>query len=446
MLRALSHRNYRLFFFGQGVSLIGTWIQQVALGWLVYDITGSKWLLGVVAFAGQIPTFLLSPLAGAVADRADRRRLLLVTQTLAMLLALALGELVLGEVISRPADAGWIVALAALTGTVMAFDIPARQAFVVEMVGGPRELPNAIALNSMLVNGARLVGPAVAGGLIRLVGAGCCFLINGLSFAAVLLALLAMRLAPRPDRLPRRHILREMLEGVTYAWREPYIRLVLTFLAGFSLVGVAPMTLMPAIAKDVLGGDETVLGLLYGSVGAGATCGTFFLARQRHQMGLGTTMAAASAIFGAALVAFSFSLNLYLSMGILAVLGFGQVLQLVAGNTLVQTVVEDDKRGRVMSLYAMSFMGMMPFGSLLAGWAAHSLGAMDKAGGTMDTVYLGGVACLFGALLFTLRLRRLRRRLACGPVLAAPGDLDLGAAVGGAGQPHDSTRRNGPVS
>jgi MFS family permease len=428
VLRALGHRNYRLFFMGQSVSLVGTWMQHTAMAWLVYRLTGSQFMLGAVGFAGQIPMFLFAPLAGVLADRWNRHRLLLVTQVLAMVHAATLAGLVFGGVIAESGDAWMLIVLSVFLGLVNSLDMPVRQAFIVELVGGKEDLGNAIALNSMLMNSSRLVGPSIAGLLIRFIGEKACFLTNAVSYLSVIAALLAIRVAARPPPAARRHLLHELREGLAYAWGTPYIRLILVFVAMVSLVGVPYAVLMPVFAKDVLHGDAQTLGFLFASVGVGAVCGNLVLASRRSPQGLGRLMAVASVIFGLGLVGFSLSRSLWLSMPLLVLIGFGMVGQVVAANTVLQTVVDDDKRGRVMSLHGAAFLGMMPFGSLLAGSLASRIGAPY-------TVLGGGLICLASTLVFATRLTSLRARLAA---TAAPGPAP---AAGEAARPAGESER-----
>jgi len=396
--RALRHRNYQLFFFGQGMSLIGTWMQRIALAWLVYRLTGSELLLGVVGFAGQILTFLIAPFAGVVADHTDRRKLLVATQTLAMLQAFVLAALTLAGAVTI-----WqIVLLSAVLGLINGFDIPIRQSFVVEMLESREDLPSAIAMNSFLVNGARLVGPSAAGILIAAVGEGACFLINGASFLTVIAALLAMRVKPIVRQARKAHILHYLREGLVYAFGFAPIRAILLLLATVSLLGMSYTVLMPVFARDMLGGGPETLGFLMGAAGVGAMCGAVFLALRKSVRGLGRVIVLASAVFGAALVGFSLSRNLYLSLCLLAAAGFGMMVHFASSNSLIQTVVDDDKRGRVMSFYVMAFMGMGPFGSLMAGWLARAIG-------TPATVAIGGAGCVLAAGLFATRLPLLGR-------------------------------------
>jgi len=409
LFRALSYRNYRLFFFGQGVSLIGTWMQQVAMSWLVYRLTGSALLLGTVGFTSQIPTFLVAPFAGVLADRCNRRGLLLATQSLAMTQAFLLSYFVLTGSIQV-----WqILALSLLLGLVNGFDIPVRQSFVIDMVEEKQGLANAIALNSSMVNAARLIGPSIAGVLIALVGEGACFLLNGFSYLAVLLSLLAMRVSARPPRLVRRSILHELREGVSYAVRFVPIRAILLLLALVSLMGMPYAVLLPVFAREVLRGGSHTFGFLMAAAGAGAFCATLYLASRRSVIGLGRLIAVSCALFGAGVAVFALSNRLWLSLASLAVTGFGAMMQVASSNTILQTIVEDDKRGRVMSLFTMAFMGMTPFGSLFAGALAARLGAPL-------TVQVGGLACLFGALCFAAWLPTFREQVR--PIYAS---LDL---------------------
>jgi MFS family permease len=405
LIRSLRHRNFRLFFFGQGVSLIGTWMQGVAMPWLVYRLTGSAMLLGVVGFTGQILTFVMAPLAGVLADRWNRHRLVLLAQVLATMQALALAVLTLAGVI----EVWHIIVLSLLAGLVRGFEIPTRQAFVVEMLDDRHDLPNAIALNSFLVNGARLVGPSVAGVLIALVGEGWCFLLNALSYLAVIAALAAMRLRPRAIQPTANNFLEDIREGVVYAARSPPIRSVLLLLCVVSLMGVPYTVLMPIFAKDILHGDSYTMGFLMGAVGVGAIVGAVFLASRRSTLGFGRLIAVAAGAFGASLVAFSLSRNFWLSLPLLVWTGCGMMMQMASSNTLLQTIVEENKRGRVMSFYTMAFMGMAPFGSLLAGSLAEALGAPR-------TVLLGGLLTIAGAAVFARALAR----TADGAAAAAP--------------------------
>lgn len=398
--RALRHRNFRLFTIGQSISLIGTWMQQVAVGWLVYRLTDSPFLLGLVGFVSQGPMFLLAPLAGVLADRHDKRRILLVTQTLMALQAGTLAALVLTDTVVI-----WqIILLMAVLGALNGFDIPARQSFLIEMVGHREDLPNAIALNSSMFNGARLVGPAIAGLVVAAVGEGICILINAVSYLAVLGALLAMRIAPRDRAATRGAVLQHMTEGFRYAYGFLPIRSILSLVAFVSLVAVPFSVLLPVVATDVLGGGAATLGFLMAAVGLGALAGALFLASRTTVRGLSRVIAASATIFGVALVAVAVSRTLWLSLGCLAVAGFGMMVQMASSNTVLQTIVDDDKRGRVMSLYSMAFTGMAPVGALFGGAVASAVGAPI-------TIALGGLGCLAGAGVFTLKLPRLRENI-----------------------------------
>jgi MFS family permease len=398
MLRALHSRNYRLYFAGQGVSLIGTWIQTIALTWLVYTLTHSAFLLGLVGFSAQIATFLLAPVAGVVADRLNRHRLLVATQSLFTVQALLLGLLVLSHTV-----AVWhILVLSAFLGVVNAFDMPTRQAFVVEMIEDRGDLPNAIALNSSMFNGARLVGPAVAGILIAAVGEGVCFLVNAGSYLAVIVALLAMRGTPHRIRATPRHVWTELREGFVFTFGFAPTRAIILLLALISVAGMPYATLMPIFAAQILHGGPSTLGFLAGSAGVGALVGAIILASRRTVLGLGRWIPTACTAFGSALIAFSFSRWLPLSLVFLSVAGFGMITHMASSNTILQTIVDDSTRGRVMSFYTMAFVGMAPFGSLLGGALASRIGAPW-------TVALGGLVCLGGAAVFARKLPELRR-------------------------------------
>jgi MFS family permease len=401
MVRALSHRNYRLFFAGQGTSLVGTWITRVATSWLVYRLTGSAAVLGIVGFTGQIPTFLLAPVAGVWVDRWSRYRVLLGTQVLSMLQSFVLAWLALAGTI----NVTHILLLSAFQGVINAFDTPARQAFVVDMVDNRADLPNAIALNSSMVNGARLVGPSVAGVLIAVAGEGWCFLLDGLSYLAVIASLLMMRLAETEPRGPEKHVLLELGDGFRYAFGFAPIRSVLLLLALVSLMGMPYTVLMPLMAAGVLHGGPHTLGFLMGATGIGALGGAVYLASRRSVVGLGRVIPAAAMLFGCGLIAFSLSRTLALSLVLLVVTGIGFMVQLASSNTIIQTIVQEKMRGRVMAFYTMAFMGTAPFGSLLAGGVAARFGAPR-------TILLGGCACILGGVVFSRQLPRLRELVA----------------------------------
>ena len=415
MLRALRHRNYRLFFGGQIVSLAGTWMTQLAMTWLVYRLTGSAWMLGLVGFAGQIPAFLLGPVAGVLVDRWPRHRLLVVTQALAMLQSSLLAILTFTHLIT----VGHILVLIAFQGLINAFDIPARQAFVVEMVEDKADLSNAIALNSSMFNLARLIGPALGGILIAVVGEGWCFLIDAISYIAVIAAFLMMRVRPSAAPPRREAPLQQLREGWVYVTGSKPISAILTLLAWMSLVGMSYGVLMPIVAAKTLGGGANTLGFLMAASGFGALCGALALAARSSIRGLGRNIPICVGAFGLGLIGFGLSHSLWLSMPLLWVMGFAGMQQMASCNTIIQTIVEDDKRGRVMSFYAMAFMGMAPFGSLGAGALAARIGAPH-------TLLFSGFLCLGAALWFATLYPRLRDivrpiydSLGIAPVIAA---------------------------
>jgi MFS family permease len=398
LTRALHSRNYRLFFGGQSISLVGTWITRIATSWLVYRLTGSLLLLGVVGFCGQIPTLLLAPFAGVLVDRWDRQRILLVTQVLSMLQSLALAVLVFSGLITVP----WVLVLQVMQGIINAFDTPARQAFVVEMVEDRADLPNAIALNSSMVNASRILGPSIGGVVIAAVGEGWCFMADAISYLAVIASLVAMRVTPR-ERPPRDTRMREeLLTGFRYVSRFVPVRSALLLLALVSLMGMPYTVLMPAIASNLLHGGPHTLGFLMTASGVGALGGALYLASRRSVLGLGRVMTIATAAFGVGLVLFSFSRVLWLSLLVLPLVGAGMMVTMAATNTILQTVVEEELRGRVMAFYTMAFLGTAPIGSLLAGVAA------DRIGPT-NTIFFGGLSCLAAAGWFGLRLPLLRQ-------------------------------------
>jgi len=399
ILRALAHKNYRLFFAGQSISLIGTWMTRIATAWLVYRLTGSALLLGVVGFAGQIPSFLLAPLAGVLVDRWNRQRLLVITQVLAMFQSLALALLTMTGLIKM-----WhVIVLSVLQGLINSFDMPARQAFVVEMVEKREDLANAIALNSSMVNAARLLGPSIGGVVIAAVGEGWCFMIDAVSYIAVIASLLAMTITARVIQPTKdANVFQQLREGWSYATHFAPIRNVLLLLALVSLVGMPYTVLMPVFANDVLHGGPNTLGLLMAASGVGALVGALFLAARKTVLGLGKFIPLMAGAFGAGLIAFSFTRVLWLSLALMVVTGLGFMVQMAVSNTVLQTIVDEDKRGRVMSFYTMAFMGTAPFGSLLAGSVADRIG-------TPHTLLCGGIGCILGALWFATTLSDLRR-------------------------------------
>ena len=400
ILRALHHRNYRLFFGGQSISLIGTWMQQIAMSWLVYRLTGSAFLLGVVSFSSQIPIFLLASIAGVYADRWNRLRMLVATQTLSMVQAMILAFLALTGTIQV-----WqIIALSIAIGVINAFDMPSRQAFVVQIVDKPEDLGNAIALNSFMFNGARLIGPAVAGILIGLVGEGICFLINGLSFIGIIIALLAIKVPKRKKAEHRSHLWRDLKDGYSYAFGFAPTRYILIQLGLMSFMGMAYAVLMPVFAKDILHGGPHTLGFLMAASGVGALTGAVYLASRQTILGLGRLIAFASFIFGIGIIAFSFSKILIVSLAMMFLTGFGMIVQIASGNTILQSIVEEDKRGRLMSIYATAIIGMAPIGNLFAGALASRIGAPE-------TLILSGLACIIGSLFFVIKLPHIRKQV-----------------------------------
>lgn len=402
MPRALQSRNYRLFFVGQGISLIGNWITMTAMIWLVYQLTDSALWLGVVGFANQIPNFVLTPFAGVLVDRWNRHRTLVITQGLAMIQSLALASLALTGTINI-----WhIIFLSIFQGLINAFDMPTRQAFVVEMVESNEDLSNAIALNSSLFSGARLVGPAVAGIAIAAVGSGICFLIDGLSYIAVIASLLAMKITPRQiaSLSSGSNIWQKLIEGFRYAFGFPPIRAILLLIALVSFMGMPYTILIPIFATKILQGSADTLGFLMAGSGLGSLAGAIYLSSRQTVLGLGRLIAVAPALFGAGLIIFSLSSLLWLSLLAMLLVGFSSILQAASSNTVLQTIVEEDKRGRVMSLYVMSLIGTVTFGNLVAGSLASKIGAPN-------TLILGGSFCILGSLLFTQQLPTLRNSI-----------------------------------
>ena len=400
VFRTLRYRNYRLFYAGQLVSLIGTWMQQVAMTWLVYRMTNSPFLLGVVGFAGQMPAFLMSAFAGVLADRGNRHRMLILTQSLAMAQASVLAVLTL-----TGAVAVWhLVSLSIFLGMVNAFDVPIRQSFLLDMIENKEDLGNAIALNSSLFNGARLIGPAIAGLIIAALGEGACFVLNALSYIAVIAALAAMEITPRKRAPTQQGVLKGLAEGFRYVAGSPPIRRILLLLAVVSLTGMPYSVLMPIFARDILGGGPNTLGFLMGATGVGALTGALLLASRKSVVGLGRWIPLAAGVFGAGLAAFTLSHAVWLSMLLLTFVGLGMMLQIGSSNTILQTIVDDDKRGRVMSFYAICFLGMAPFGSLLAGSLAGSIGAPK-------TLFISGIVCIIAAIIFARQLPSFRNEV-----------------------------------
>jgi MFS family permease len=397
IFRSFQYRNYRLFFGGQSISLIGTWMQRIAMPWLVYHLTGSVFLLGVVGFAGQIPTFVLAPVAGVFTDRWNRYYVLIASQVVAMIQAFVLTWLFYAGTIQV-----WhIVVLSVVLGIFNAFDVPSRQAFIVDLVERKEDLGNAIALNSLMFNGARLIGPSVAGVLLASAGEGICFLSNAISYLFVIASLLIMKVQPRGKVKSNNHILKDMREGFNYTFRFAPIKHLILLLGLVSLMIMPYSVLMPVFAKEILHGGSNTFGFLMGAAGFGALLGGLYLASRKTILKLGRLVPVAAAVSGIGLIAFSLSRYFLISMLMMIIAGLGMMLHTASSNTILQTIVEEDKRGRVMSFYTMAIMGTAPFGSLMAGGLAKIIGAPN-------TILAGGIACIAGALLFFRKLPELK--------------------------------------
>ena len=397
IFRSFQYRNYRLFFTGQGISLIGTWMQRIAMPWLVYHITGSVLLLGVVGFAGQIPTFLLSPIAGVLTDRLNRYYVLIFSQIVAMLQALALTWLYY----SGNIQVWHIVLLSVVMGCFNAFDVPSRQSFVIDLVERKEDLGNAIALNSLMFNGARIIGPSVAGVLLASAGEGICFLANAISYLFVIVSLLMMKVPKRGKAKNHAHIMKEMEEGFNYAFGFPPIKYIILLLGVVSLMTMSYSVLMPVFAKEVLHGGSHTFGFLMGAAGVGALLGGLYLASKTTILRLGRIVPFSAALAGLGLISLSLSRYFPLSMLMMIITGLGMMLHTASSNTILQTIVDEDKRGRLMSIYTMAIMGTAPFGSLMAGGLAKIIGAPN-------TIFIGGIVCIIGAVIFYFRLPDLK--------------------------------------
>ena len=397
IFRSLQYRNYRLFFTGQSVSLIGTWMQRIATPWLVYHMTGSALLLGVVGFAGQIPTFLFSPVAGVLTDRWSRYKVLVITQIISMIQAAVLAVLCLTGMIQI-----WqIVVLSAILGCVNAFDVPARHSFVIDMVEKKEDLGNAIALNSLMFNGARLIGPSIAGIMLASTSEGICFMLNAVSYIFVIISLLMMRLQLKENKGKEKQILSELRDGFRYTFGFPPIKHLIILLSISSLMGMSYSVLMPVFAKEILHGGSHTYGFLMGAAGFGALMGALFLASRRSVLKLGRIVPASSILFGVGLLGLSLSRVFPVSLILMIFIGLGMMMQTAASNTILQTITDDDKRGRVMGFYSMAIMGTAPFGSLIAGGLAKEIG-------TPGTIFIGGLATIIGALFFFKKLPGLK--------------------------------------
>lgn len=398
IFRSLQYRNYKLFFTGQSISLIGTWMQRIAMPWLVYHLTGSAFLLGLVSFAGQIPTFVLSPLAGVVTDKFSKYRVLLITQIISLVQALILAVLALTGVI----EIWHIVVLSIILGCVNAFDVPSRHSFVIEMVEKKEHLGNAIALNSMMFNGARLIGPSIAGMMLATTNEGVCFLINAISYVFVVISLLLMHVQKKEVIRKAGNMFDEMKEGFNYAFGFAPIKHLLILLGVVSFMGSSYQLLMPVFAKEILHGTSSTFGFLMGAAGLGALAGAVFLASRVTVLKLGRIIPVAAAIFGVGLIALSMTKNFPVSLLLMIIIGLGLMLHTAASNTILQTITDDDKRGRVMSFYSLAIMGTAPFGSLLAG-------SLAKIVGTPFTILVGGISCIIAAFFFYKKLPELKR-------------------------------------
>lgn len=406
MLRAFRYRNYRLFFGGQIVSLVGTWITLTSTSWLVYRLTGSAFLLGVVGFASQFPSFILTPFAGIFVDRWNRHRLLIGTQICSMVISFVLAGLTLSDTISIH----WLIIVSVFSGIVNAFDMPGRQAFVIMLVEDKRDLGNAIALNSSMFNAARLVGPSIAGTIIALSNEGWCYLLDGVSYFAVILALLAMRITHVPPVVSTQASpLQQFREGFRYAWESRVIRSIITLVGLICLVGVPYSVMMPVFAAEVLGGGAHTLGFLMTATGGGALLGALWLASRRTVEGLTRNIAVAGGLFSGGLMAFALSRVMWFSIPMLVVTGFGFIAMVASGNTLLQTIVEDGKRGRVISLFLMAYFGTTPIGSLAAGALSARIGAPI-------TTAACGLLCLVGVAWFASQRKAIDAETA--PILA----------------------------
>ncbi|MSO29990.1 MAG: MFS transporter [Acidobacteria bacterium] len=398
LTRALQHRNFRLFFGGQSISLVGTWITRVATSWLIYRLTGSELLLGVAGFVGQIPTLVITPFAGVLVDRMDRRKILLITQAGSLVQSAVLAVLTLSGLVTVMQ----IIVLQVFQGIINSFDTPARQAFVSEMVADREHLPNAIALNSSMVNGSRVIGPSIGGLLIAAVGEGWCFAVDAVSYLAVIASLLAMRVEPRPRHgAGDTHLLEELRHGWDYVLHSVPIRSVLILVAIVSVTGTPYTVLMPAFAAQVLRGGPNTLGILMAATGVGALSGALYLASRETVRGLVRILMWASLTFGVGLIAFSMTTSLWLACVALAMGSGGLMVTLAGSNTILQTIVEERLRGRVMSFYTMAFFGTVPIGSLIGGVIA------DRFGSPI-TVRLSGVVCLLAGAWFASRVAAIR--------------------------------------
>ncbi|HLN53920.1 MAG TPA: MFS transporter [Lentimicrobium sp.] len=398
--RSLRHRNFRLFFFGQIISLPGNWIQSIALGWLVFRMTDSVFLLGVVGFAAQIPSFFITPLAGVFADKVDRKLVLLLTQTTAMLVSLVLAILIMtGNITVFSIVAGSII-----SGVANAIDNPFRHAFLVNIIDDRKDLPNAIALNSTMYNSARFIGPPIGGFLVAYAGEGVCFLVNGLSYLAVIASLLSLKILPFQKSAERNSIFSDLVSGLKYAYKTSYIKVLVTMVIIISFIGLPFQVFMPVFAKDILHGTSQTLGFLTGALGAGALTGALLLANQSSVRRFPTIILVSSFMFSLGLGAFTLSGNIYFSMASLVITGFGMVVLFASCNTLLQTMVHENMRGRIVALYSMSFMGFTPIGSFLTGSITEIFGLQATLSGAV-------LLCLITAFWFSRHLGSIKEEI-----------------------------------
>lgn len=398
--RALENRNFRLFFFGALLSLMGTWIQNLAIGWLVYKLTDSAFYLGLVGFASQIPALILTPIAGVYADRVNRLKVLIATQSLPMILAFLLAALTFSGHITVTA----LIVIVIINGMAIAFDTPFRHAFLLEMLGDKKLIPNAVALNSMLFNTARFIGPSIGGLLIAMFGEAVCFLINGVSFSGVIIALLLMKLPGFVKPTAHKSVFKELKEGLHYAWNFPPTRYMISLAMVISFFGLPFQSFLPVYAADILNGDSQLLGLLVGALGAGALSGALFLASRNNISRLPLMIRNAALLFGLGLMAFSFSKQSWLSLVLLFIAGFGMIISFVSTNTLLQTAVAEDRRGRVLALYSMSFLGFTPVGSLLLGTIAEYISVPY-------TTLIASSICLIYAVFYATKAKLVKQQI-----------------------------------
>ena len=400
LFRSLKYRNYRLFFIGQSISLVGVWMQQVAIGWLIYRLTGSAFLLGVISFASQFPSFVVSSFAGVLADRIDRKKIIIVCQILAMTQAFTLSVLTFTNTINT----FYLILLSVFIGFVIAVEMPTRQSFVLDIIEKREDLANAIALNSSMFNGARLVGPTIAGLIIAATGEGLCFFFNAISYIAVIISLILIRVEQKKKVASTLTVFKEFKEGFSYSFGFFPIKSILLLVGMISLMGMPYLVLMPVFARDVLKGGPDTLGFLMGASGLGAFTSAIYLAMRKSVMGLAKLITNSAFVFSLGIIAFSLSTTFWLSIFLMFLTGFGIILQMASSNTLLQTIADDSKRGRVMSFFTMAMMGMSPIGSIIAGALASRIG-------TPTAVLLCGIICFSGALLFARNLPHWRKEV-----------------------------------